>query len=53
MDIKVKGYLDRAENKLILANANFSISTEEHIKIKLGISSDKTKPRGQQRPKSR
>ena len=42
MDIKVKGYLDRAENKLILANANFSISTEEHIKIKLGISSDKT-----------
>ena len=42
MDIKVKGYLDRAENKLILANANFSISTEEHIKIKLGISLDKT-----------
>ena len=42
MDIKVKGYLDRAENKLILAYANFSISTEEHIKIKLGISLDKT-----------
>ena len=31
MDIKVKGYLDRAENKLILANANFSISTIKYL----------------------
>jgi len=42
MDIKVKGYLDRAENELVLANANFSLSTDEDVKIKLGISLNKT-----------
>jgi len=42
MDIKVKSYLDRAENELILANANFSFSTNDEIKAKLGISSNKT-----------
>ena len=42
MDIIVKGYLDRAENELILANANFSLSTTDEIKAKLGISLNKT-----------
>ena len=42
MDIKVKGYLDRAENELILAKANFSLSVNEDIKVKLGVSSNKT-----------
>ena len=42
MDITVKSYLDRAENELILANANFSFSTNDEIKAKLGISSNKT-----------
>src|SRR3989344_8615217 len=42
MDIKVKGYLDRAENELVLANANFSLSTTDDIKTKLGINVDKT-----------
>lgn len=42
MDIKVKGYLERAENELVLANANFSLSTEKEIKFKLGISLNKT-----------
>jgi uncharacterized protein (UPF0332 family) len=42
MDIRVNGYLERAENELILANANFSISTEKEIKNKLGISLNKT-----------
>src|SRR3989338_7016555 len=42
MDIKVKGYLDRAENELVLANANFSLSTNEEIKVKLGVSLNKT-----------
>ena len=42
MDIKVKGYFDRAENELVLANANFSLSTTDEIKAKLGISMDKT-----------
>ena len=37
MDIKVKGYLDRAENNLILANANFELSNNNEIKSKLGI----------------
>ena len=27
MDLKVKGYLERAENELILAKANFELST--------------------------
>ena len=34
MDIRVKGYLSRAENELVLANANFSISTIDDIKTK-------------------
>ncbi|HLC98010.1 MAG TPA: hypothetical protein VJC21_04480 [Candidatus Nanoarchaeia archaeon] len=42
MDIKVKGYLDRAENELVLANANFSLSITDAVKLKLGISRDKT-----------
>ena len=42
MDIRVKGYLDRAENELILAKANFLLSTENEIKNKLGVSADKT-----------
>jgi uncharacterized protein (UPF0332 family) len=42
MDIKVKGYLERAENELVLANANFSLSTDSEVKLKLGISTDKT-----------
>ena len=42
MDIKVKGYLDRAENELILAKANFSLSVNDDIKVKLGVSSNKT-----------
>ncbi len=42
MDIKVKGYLDRAENEMVLANANFSLSTSDDLKIKLGIGLNKT-----------
>ena len=42
MNIKVKGYLDRAENELVLANANFSFSTADDVKLKLGIGMDKT-----------
>jgi len=42
MDIKVKSYLDRAENELVLANANFQVSTDQEIKNKLGVSIDKT-----------
>jgi len=42
MDIRVRGYLDRAENELVLANANFSLSTTDDVKLKLGISVDKT-----------
>jgi len=42
MDIKVRGYLDRSENELILANANFSLSTNDEVKLKLGISLNKT-----------
>ena len=41
MDIKVRGYLDRSENELILANANFSLSTNDEVKLKLGISLNK------------
>ncbi len=42
MDIRIKGYLDRAENELILAKANFSISIDEELKNKLGIDLNKT-----------
>ena len=42
MDIKINGYLDRAENELILAQANFSFSTIDEVKLKLGISMEKT-----------
>ena len=42
MDIKVKGYLDRAENELVLSNANFSLSTTDDVKLKLGVSIGKT-----------
>src|SRR3989344_4040954 len=42
MDIKVKGYLDRAENELVLAKANFELSTKEKIKSKLAVPLNKT-----------
>ena len=42
MDIKIKGYLDSAENELVLADANFLLSTNEEAKIKLGVSLNKT-----------
>lgn len=42
MDINVKGYLDRAENELVLANANFLLSTNEETKRRLGIDLNKT-----------
>jgi len=42
MDLKVKGYLERAENELILAKANFELSTKEEIKQILKISSGRT-----------
>lgn len=42
MDLKVRGYLERAENELILAKANFELSTKEEIKQLLRISSGKT-----------
>ena len=42
MDLKVKGYLERAENELILAKANFELSTKEEIKQILRISSGRT-----------
>src|SRR3989344_122571 len=34
MDLKVKNYLERAENELILAKANFELSVKEKIKYK-------------------
>ena len=42
MDIKVKGYLERAENELVLANANFLLSINEEAKNRLGVSLNKT-----------
>ncbi|MFT4304712.1 MAG: hypothetical protein ACMXX8_01340 [Candidatus Woesearchaeota archaeon] len=42
MDINIKRYLDRAESELILANANFSLSTSNEIKDLFKIQKDKT-----------
>ena len=42
MDITVKGYLNRAESELILANANFLLSITDDVKLRLGVSRDKT-----------
>jgi uncharacterized protein (UPF0332 family) len=42
MDLKVKGYLGRAENELILAKANFELSTKKEIKHMLRIPFEKT-----------
>lgn len=42
MDIRVKGYLDRAENELILAKANFELSTQVRAKEMLKIPANKT-----------
>jgi len=42
MDLKVKGYLERAENELILARANFELSIKEEAKQMLKIPSGKT-----------
>lgn len=42
MDIRAKGYLDRAENELILAKANFDLSTQTSVKEMLKIPANKT-----------
>ncbi len=42
MDIKAKGYLDRAENKLILAKANFELSIEPKLKEIMNIQASRT-----------
>ena len=42
MDIRVKGYLDRAENEIVLAKANFELSTKQKIKSVLNIPLNKT-----------
>src|SRR3989344_4409739 len=42
MDIRVKGYLDRAENELILAKANFELSTDARANEMLKIPLNKT-----------
>src|SRR3989344_1092637 len=42
MDIGAKGYLDRAESQLMLAKANFELSTEENVKLLLKIPTNKT-----------
>lgn len=42
MDIRVKGYLDRAENELILAKANFDLSTSNQIKEALKVQKQRT-----------
>ena len=42
MDIRVKGYLDRAENELVLAKANFELSTKQEVKNVLNIPLTKT-----------
>jgi len=42
MDLKVRGYLERAENELILAKASFELSTKEEIKKILKVPSGRT-----------
>ncbi|MBU0760711.1 MAG: hypothetical protein KJ600_01920 [Nanoarchaeota archaeon] len=42
MDIRVRGYLDRAENELVLAKANFELSTKQEVKSVLNIPLTKT-----------
>lgn len=42
MDLKIKGYLERAENELVLAKANFELSTQEKIKFLLHIPTGRT-----------
>lgn len=42
MDIRVKAYLERAENQIILAKANFEISVNQKNKELLGIPIEKT-----------
>lgn len=42
MDLKVKLYLERAENELVLANASFELSTKNDAKEILGVPKDKT-----------
>jgi uncharacterized protein (UPF0332 family) len=42
MDIRAKGYLERAENELILAKANFELSTQPNVKDMLRIPVHKT-----------
>ncbi|MGE0792850.1 MAG: hypothetical protein AB7V77_01565 [Candidatus Woesearchaeota archaeon] len=42
MDIRVSGYLDRAENQLIIAKANFELSVNDKAKEVVFIPLDKT-----------
>ena len=42
MDLKVKNYLERAENELILAKANFELSVKEEIKHALKVPAERT-----------
>ena len=42
MDLKVKLYLERAENKIILARTNFNISINKELKYQLKIPAEKT-----------
>ena len=42
MDLKIKSYIERAENELILAKANFELSVKEEIKQILKVPSGKT-----------
>lgn len=42
MDLKVKSYLERAENELILSKANFELSTNPSVKPLLKVPLDKT-----------
>ena len=42
MDSKVKIYLERAENKMILAKTSFDISLDSLIKTKLGVPEEQT-----------
>lgn len=42
MDIEVKGYLERAESKLILAKANFELSIEPKLKEMMNIQTNRT-----------
>jgi uncharacterized protein (UPF0332 family) len=42
MDLRIRNYLERAENELIIAKANFELSINKDIKDKLNIAIGKT-----------